>query len=271
MAQSRDEFGDRMKSYEAVSTGTRFFKGQPIYARLDGKGFHKFTKGLKRPFDERLHSLMVKVTQRLVDRFGATVGYTQSDEISLVWFVDSSSQSEYPFDGRRQKFESLLAAFATMAFNKELATYLPEKANEEPIFDCRAFVVPNLLEAYHEVLWRQLDCGKNAISMAAQSMFSHKSLQGLHGPEMVEKMYTEKGVVFADLEPAFRLGTFVRRVKVVKPLDADLILSLQSRGLKVPTEPIERTEFQHRSIELKSLADPLSFLLKGGDAIPKAG
>ena len=56
---------------------------------------------------------MVETTKALVDRFQAKVGYTQSDEITLVWHVECDSSSEYPFDGRFQKMESLLAAFAT--------------------------------------------------------------------------------------------------------------------------------------------------------------
>lgn len=267
---SKDSFGDRMKTYEALSTSRRAFKGQPIVARLDGKGFHKFTKGLTRPFDQRLHDLMTHVTKDLVDRFGANVGYTQSDEITLVWFVDSTSASEYPFGGRFQKMESLLAAHTSVKFCSLLGSYLPEKEGDLAIFDCRAFVVPNLLEAYHEVLWRHQDCGKNAISMAAHSMFSHKSLQGLHGPEMVEKMYTEQGVVFADYPNEFRFGTFVRRVKVVKDLDPITVEQLKAKGVKVPDGPVERSEIQYRSLDLRTLANPIEWCLKGSTAEFKA-
>jgi hypothetical protein len=118
MAQ-QDSFGDRMKAYEALDTGRKAFKGQPIVARLDGKGFHTFCKGLTRPFDVRLHKLMRQVTGSLVERFGANIGFTQSDEITLVWVVDSTSQSEYVFDGRFQKMDSLLAAFASSIFNRD--------------------------------------------------------------------------------------------------------------------------------------------------------
>ena len=257
--------GDRMKAYEAPTTARKAFKGQPIIARLDGKSFHTFTKGLRRPYDEDLSRLMVVTTMYLVDRFGASVGYTQSDEIQLAWFIDSTSQSEYVFDGRLQKFESLLAAACTAVFNRDLQTYLPSKGAELPIFDCRAFVVPNLLEAYHAFLWRQQDCTKNAISMAAQSMFSHKSLQGLHGAEMQEKMWAEKGVNFDDYPAFFKRGTFVRRMKVFKPMDEDVAKRLAAKGVTVPTAPIERSEIQKSYAWLSKLDDPVSFLFKQGD------
>lgn len=165
----KTSLGDRMKSYEFPSTSRKAFKGQPLVVRLDGKSFHNFTKGLKRPYDERLSKLMVATTTALVDRFQAKVGYTQSDEISLVWNIECDSSAEFPFDGRFQKMESLLASYATAFFNKKLAEFLPEKEDELPTFDARAFVVPNLMEAYHALLWRQQDATKNAISMAAQS------------------------------------------------------------------------------------------------------
>lgn len=204
--------GSRMKEYEQPSTSRRAFKGQPLVVRLDGKSFHTFCKGLKRPYDERLSNLMAVTMGTLVERFQATVGYTQSDEITLVWYHAAHETPEYPFDGRFQKLESLTAAFATAYFNSKLAEEIPEKKDQLPIFDARAFVVPSLKEAYHAILWRQQDATKNAISMAAQSMFSHKSLQGLHGPEMQEKMWKEKGVNFNDYPSFFKRGVFAKRV-----------------------------------------------------------
>ena len=65
MADKNDSLGDRMKMYEATTTGRVIFKGQPIVARLDGKSFHTFTKGLQRPYDERLKNLMVAITKRI--------------------------------------------------------------------------------------------------------------------------------------------------------------------------------------------------------------
>lgn len=262
---SADTLGNRMKSYETPSTSRKAFKGQPIVARLDGKNFHAFTKGLQRPYDERLSALMTSTMKFMVDRFQASVGYTQSDEITLVWFADSSSTTEYPFDGRFQKMDSLLAAACSVAFNQVLQTYLPEKGAELPTFDCRTFVVPNLLEAYHSILWRQQDCTKNAHSMAAQSMFSHKSLQGQNSSVMKERMFTEKGVNFNDYPSFFRHGTFARRVKVFKPLPAETIERLRNIGRSFdPATSIERSEIQTCNAWLQMLEDPISFLFKSG-------
>lgn len=206
-----DSLGDRIKSYEAVSTSRKAFKGQPFCVRLDGKAFHTFCRGLKRPYDERLSRLMVECAKDLVAEFGALVGYTQSDEVNLGFYLPADSVSDHMLHGRFQKLESLTAARITAKFNQLLPAFIPEKAGKLALFDSRAFVVPNIQELYHVFLWRQQDACKNAISMAAQSMFSHKSLQGKHGDEMQEMMFKEKGVNFNDYPAFFKRGTFVRR------------------------------------------------------------
>lgn len=88
MKTNKDAFGNRMKDYEAQTCGIKMMPRIPVIARLDVKGFSKFTKGLKRPYDERLSNLMIETTKYLVKETNANCGYTQSDEITLVWYTD---------------------------------------------------------------------------------------------------------------------------------------------------------------------------------------
>lgn len=259
-----DAFGDRMKSYEQATTARVAFKGQPIIARLDGKSFHTFTKGLKRPYDERLSRLMVDITKTLVDRFGATCGYTQSDEITLVWFIQVGAKQEYPFNGRFQKFDSVLASMASAYMNKHMASYLPEKVDTMPVFDCRTFVVPTPREACNAILWRQQDATKNAISMAAQSVFSHKQLQGKSGPEMQEMLFW-KGINFNDYPYFFKRGTFVRRVKEARVLTEEQLLQIPEQYR--PTGPVERSFIDQEDIWLTKQEDHVGVIFLGAPII----
>lgn len=226
-----DDLGDRIKEYESLSTSRKAFKGQPIIVRLDGKAFHTFTRGLQRPYDKNLTDLMVATMSHLVETYHAKLGYTQSDEITILFYEETDSKSQYIYDGRFQKLESLLAASASVFFNKNLATYLPSKVHASPIFDARAFVVPTLKDVYDCFLWRQLDATKNAVSMAAQSMFSHKALQGKHSREMQEMMFSEFGVNFNDYPYFFKRGTFAKRV---------------SKEVTLTTEQLNRIPEEHR-------------------------
>jgi tRNA(His) guanylyltransferase len=109
-----------MKWYESRYTGDQFMPMVPVLARLDGRSFHSFTKGLKRPYDERLTGLMVETTQ-LVQETNARCGYTQSDEITLVWLAEEW-ESDIFFAGKLQKMNSILASMTTAFFNRLMPT-----------------------------------------------------------------------------------------------------------------------------------------------------
>ena len=265
MSKDTDALGDRMKSYEASSTHRIAFKGLPIVARLDGKCFSKFTKNLARPFDKRLTTLMTDITKQLVDEFGAQCGYTQSDEITLVWYVPSDSKSEYPFAGRLQKFESILAATASAFMTRHIGRLIPEKAESIPVFDCRAFTVPNKQEAVNCLIWRQQDCTKNAISMAATTLLGHKACMNKSGPEKQELMFTKAGVNFNDYPASFKRGVFVRRVKDIRQLSPERLAEIPVEYR--PTQPVLRTFIDVEDIWLTKQIDPIGVIFDGSKVI----
>lgn len=45
------DLSKRMKKYESVSKGTLMSR-MPVILRIDGRSFHTYTRGFKRPFDE---------------------------------------------------------------------------------------------------------------------------------------------------------------------------------------------------------------------------
>lgn len=256
-----DSFGDRMKMYEGKEAGRRFMPLVPIVARLDGKTFSKFTKGLKRPYDQRLSDLMVATMSYLVDQTDARVGYTQSDEITLVLYSDTVESQTY-LDGRIQKLTSVLAAMATSYFVRHLDAALPEKAGAMPMFDCRVWVVPNLEEAANAVLWRVQDATRNSISMAAQANFKHRELQGKSQSTM-KAMLLDKGIRWEDYPSFFKWGTLVRRRKVRRPFSAEEIEALppQHDARRTPDLIIERSEMQVEPACFSQIRNRAEYLL----------
>ncbi len=65
----------------------------PVIIRLDGNNFSTWTKSLTKPFDENLSQLMIETTKMLVQETNAVIGYTQSDEITLILY--SSDRKPY--------------------------------------------------------------------------------------------------------------------------------------------------------------------------------
>lgn len=211
--------GNRMKFYEKEQTPTRFMPHAPVCARIDGKNFSRFTKDLERPFDARLTKLMVLTTHHLVKETNACIGYTQSDEISLIWFTDDS-RSQIFMDGKRDKMNSLLAAMTTSYFNLHLNEHLAEKAatcletGNCPIFDARVWQVPTKQEAANYLMWREHDATKNSVSAAAQQHFSHNALHEKNGSEMQDMLHTV-GVNWNNYPSSFKRGTYVQRREAI--------------------------------------------------------
>ncbi len=235
-----DSLGDRMKGYEAVETDRRFMPMLPIYARIDGRGFSGFTRGMDRPYDQRMSSSMVETTAYLVEHTHARIGYTQSDEISLVWLMDDP-KSEMFFAGKIQKMTSVLAGMATAAFTREVATgALADYVDRLPHFDARVFQLPSRTEAANVFLWREMDATKNAVSMAARSACSHKELQGKSGPEMQEMLFA-RGINFNDYPASFKRGTFVRRITMERALTVDEIARIPEKHRPAPGQTFLRS------------------------------
>lgn len=219
--------GERMKEYEFQSR-TRLLRRTPVIIRLDGKAFHTFTRGFDKPFDEELMRIMRNTTKALCEQIqGCVFGYTQSDEITLVLIDYKELESCAWYDNQVQKMCSVAASLATNAFNKFIFDEihnLKEAKTEKEIakrrlllnsifkgsFDARAFNLP-AHEVTNNLIWRQQDATRNSINSLAQSLFSHKELQGINSKDVQSKMLTEKNVNWNDLSTPEKRGTAVRR------------------------------------------------------------
>jgi tRNA(His) guanylyltransferase len=237
----RDDLGDRLKSYEAMECGRTFMPLLPVYARLDGRAFSRFTRGMDKPYDIRMSQAMIETTKYLVKETCARIGYTQSDEISLVWQQDDF-KSELFFGGKVHKIVSVLASMATVAFNFACAkdNFLHSRAIVMlPEFDCRVFQLPNRTEVANCFLWRERDATRNAILGAAQCVTSHREMQGKDCSELQEMMF-QKGFNFNDFPAFFKRGTFVRRVVEERTLTAEELDKIPERHR--PTGPVPRSK-----------------------------
>ena len=234
-----DDLGNRMKEYENIS---RYYlkKKTPVIIRIDGKAFHSFTKGFKRPFDDILITSMQETAKYLCENImGCKLAYTQSDEISLLLVDYERNESEPWFGNNLQKMCSVSASMATMAFSKAFSKVFDEwgRANlpdwdeggiNKPVdenllklckvygnaeekgamFDARAFIIPKE-EVCNYFIWRQQDASRNSIQMVAQSLFSHKELQNKNCNELQELMFQEKGVNWNDFANVYKRGSCI--------------------------------------------------------------
>ena len=239
-----DDLGTRMKTYYEQIPKTKLIRRMPVIIRIDGKAFHTFTNGFARPFDEVLIKAMQETTKYLCENIqGCVLGYTQSDEITLVLVDYQRFETAAWFDYEVQKMCSIAASMATMAFNKffqqfvddliwdyghslipqcvelqqKIAAYhttLLQAVDKGAMFDARVFNIPKE-EVTNCVYWRQLDASRNSIQMVGQANFSHKELQNKSCSNIQDMLMEQKGINWNDFPTYQKRGTCVVRNKIV--------------------------------------------------------
>ena len=260
----KPNLGDRMKSYESITTQLRISREDILIVRLDGRSFSSFTRSLKKegPFHSGFTTIMKEVTYHLVNTYNPIIGYTQSDEITLVFI--NSARSEHPFGGRVFKIQSLMGADASLYFNSLLLKHIPEKAGSFAMFDCRAFSVPSLSEAYECLIWRQKDGYRNAVSAVARLHFSVKQLHGKKRKEQLA-MLLQKGVDFDDsYHITYRYGTFYVRESELRTFTATELSALppKHKAHSAPSLLFSRSIVKEIPFsEIKAKLTKISFLL----------
>ena len=229
----RDSLGDRMKENYENRSKTYLVRRTPVIVRLDGKCFHSFTKGFKRPYDEIFHTAMNNTLKYLCENIqGCKFGYTQSDEITLLLMDDDTLTTDAFFDYNVQKVCSITASMATLKFNQSFREALDEaihkkcielgqfnairesqefyrshsaSAQKGAMFDSRCFNIPKE-EIENCFIWRQQDATRNAIQMLGQTNFSHKELQGKSCNDIQDMLMLQKQINFNDMPTEFKRG-----------------------------------------------------------------
>ena len=261
-----DDLGTRMKEFYEQVPKTRLVRRMPVAIRIDGKAFHTFTRGFRKPFDDILIKTMQETTKYLCENIqGCVFGYTQSDEITLILVDYKKLTSSAWFDYEVQKMCSIAASMATMIFNKifkeEVENFIEEggafslaqlnynqmkmepylKAIEKgAMFDARCFNIPKE-EVTNLIYWRQLDATRNSIQMVGQANFSHKELQNKSCNDIQDMLHEQKGINWNDYPTVCKRGTAVIYTNYQNPqslTDKDIV-----KGWKIDTEmPILKGE-----------------------------
>ena len=229
MSNKNDALGTRMKQYENV-TRTYLTRRMPVIIRIDGKAFHSFTRGFKKPFDEIFVKSMQDTMKYLCENIqGCVLGYTQSDEITLVLVDYQDKNTSAWFDNNIQKMVSVSASMATMAFNNAFQRNCCEwyKKHENnwvtpdddnyfvgtllnkqymAMFDSRVFTLPKE-EVVNCIIWRQQDATRNSIQSVGQANFSQKQLHGKNCNQIQDMLMLEKGINWNDYPTHLKRGS----------------------------------------------------------------
>lgn len=223
-----DDLDAQMRIYE-TSQDRCVLPNVYIVARIDGRSFTRLTKELhqfKAPFDEKFRDLMVETVKHLMNcGFNVIYGFTESDEISLLFHLNESA-----FSRKTRKYISILAGEASAKFSSLLG--------DVGAFDCRLSELPNrqLVEDYFR--WRIEDAHRNALNAHCYWRLRQDDFSRKDATSRIERMSTaaknellfQYGINFNELPDWQKRGVGIYWKDVIKE-------SLDPRtGITVPVE-----------------------------------
>lgn len=209
-----DDLDVKMRVYETAHDAT-VLPGMYMVARIDGRGFTRLTKethSFEAPFDERFRDYMIATTEHLMNcGFKVIYGYTQSDEISLLFDLNETA-----FSRKHRKYNSILAGEASAKFSVLLGSVAA--------FDCRLCELPNAALVVDYFRWRNEDAHRNSLSAHCYWRLRQDGLSRTAASQRIEKLSTAEknellfslGVNFNELPLWQKRGTGIYWAEVEK-------------------------------------------------------
>ena len=284
------DLANRMKEYEKRN---QYYlqKRTPVAIRVDGRSFHTFTKGFKRPFDDILMKSMQETAKYMCENIqGAKLAYVQSDEITIILTDYDTLETDCWFNYRTDKLCSISASMATMAFNKyfeknvenyiqncatdyetdglyekgtpeyQLCEIYQKAAEKGAMFDARCFNIPKE-EVTNLIYWRQLDATRNSIQMVGQANFSHKELQNKSCNDIQDMLHEQKGINWNDYPTVCKRGTAcIKNRKIIEYLDEFKVTAKLMDSTKTENSWIIDTEMPILKGEDRAYVDDLVYI-----------
>jgi len=204
----------------------RINANRPLIVRLDGRAFSKFTRNLKKPFDDNFIIAMARTTADVMDEFHPVTCYSHSDEITLIFGpLSDPSKSTHIFGGRVLKIVTVLAGYVSARFNYHLVNivnihekdYQPKKLEkireQKAAFDARIvdFGEGKSYELLNHMIWRRQDSYRNAVAAYATTVLSPKQLKGIHSGDRITLM-TQKGIDWESVPLRIKFGFYIKRL-----------------------------------------------------------
>ncbi len=241
-----NDLDEKMRIYE-TSNDKLIIPNIYIVARIDGRSFTRLTKEVHQfesPYDNRFRDIMVETVKHLMEcGFKITYGYTQSDEISLLFDLN-----ENLFQRKERKLNSVLAGEASAKFSVLLG--------DVGAFDCRISQLPTAALVADYFRWRNEDAHRNALNsycywtLRGEGESACSATSQLSGVSVANKneLLFQRGINFNDLPSWQKRGVGVYwkeyQKKAINPKTGQAVIA-QRKCLKIDLELAMKDEYSN--------------------------
>jgi len=238
-----DQLDKAMRVFE-TRNDTFVLPGIYMVARIDGRTFSHLTRDVHAfdaPYDERFRDYMISTTEHLMDcGFRVVYGYTQSDEISLLFHLNDET-----FGRKIRKYNSVLAGEASAKFSVLLGSV--------GAFDCRVCQLPSRSHVVDYFRWRAEDAHRNALNahcywalrekgQSAQS--ANDQLIGMSVSNKNDFLFDQMGINFNELPVWQRRGVGVYKESIEiagkNPKNGESVTTIRCRNKVDMTLPMKK-------------------------------
>ncbi|XP_044738239.1 probable tRNA(His) guanylyltransferase [Chrysoperla carnea] len=197
-----------------------------VVVRIDGKGFHKFSKlhNFDKPNDVRALELMNYAAIDVMNEFrDIVISFGQSDEYSFVFH-----KGALLYNRRHSKILTYVNSLFSSSYVFNWSQFFPsEKLQYPPSFDARIILYPSDENLKDYLSWRQADVHINnlynttfwnlILKGGLTNNEAEKRLSGTLSSDKNEILFSEFGINYNNESPMFRKGTILLRKKVKNP------------------------------------------------------
>lgn len=269
--------GDKIKKYEAIFGDLKLDPTKPFIIRIDGHCFSKFMKCFLLPFDKYFQDVMIETTKDIINEFHGITGYTQSDEISILFppvIIDiEKDKRTFIFGGKISKITSIIASYGSVRFNYYLLKNIEKWKDEKNYnkikekilsgtahFDGRVFNI-EMNDVVDYFKWRSCwDCIRNSKQRFGKYYLSEKQLHGLSTNDIVKVCKEDKEIMkkwngckdWNDCTDQSKYGIFIKK-QLIKKMVFD---KKQNKEIEV-----DRGDTISLCYDLETSKDPLGFFM----------
>ncbi|KAI5301712.1 tRNA-His guanylyltransferase [Ascosphaera pollenicola] len=244
MANSRYEYTRLFEQQDSLLPNTW------IVIRIDGIGFHKFSKhyNFEKPNDVRALNVMNDAAVAVMKRYSDLVlAYGQSDEYSFVFH-----KSCQLWERRASKLTTAVVSTFTASYCRYWPIHFPAQPLDpemEPAFDGRAVLYPSDTNLRDYLCWRQADCHINnlynttfwniVLKGGMSNQEAEVALKGTLAADKNEILFSRFGINYNNESEMYKKGSVIYREYEMGSMAAQPTPGGQQPGQQLEDRPEE--------------------------------